>query len=385
MKCPYPLLKGFLLLILFMNCKQQNIFRGKSSGENNTEPVSEADLDRGKRLSCRKEGKIWNDQSRSCMSEKEFCLSKQDGSIWRTVGDSFTCLSKRDQCLLETGSEWTGTVCLSAREICEKNNDGSKFTDGVCLTPEGSCLKRGYHYKWSSSEQSCELRTFLDYCRDQKPEEATLLTVREIRRVATVTLELTEEASCQQTKDWLSTSDSLRLLDTRDRLLLTDIYPIAEFVQLERLELTNNRIKDIYPLSRLINLEFLDLQNNQVLTFLDDLAGLEKLRYLFLGYNRIIDLSPLASLKNLRMLSLFDNQISELSPLEGLSNLEALHLKSNPIRSLYPLRNLHKLTELDIGLTPVGRGDIPLTETNCPKEGKISETIRNFCEQARSE
>ena len=59
-------------------------------------------------------------------------------------------------------------------------------------------------------------------------------------------------------------------------------------------------------------------------------ADLEKVKGLYLGGNRISDLSPLAGLKELEGLSLPFNRITDLTPLAGLTGLKALWLDGNP-------------------------------------------------------
>jgi len=59
-------------------------------------------------------------------------------------------------------------------------------------------------------------------------------------------------------------------------------------------------------------------------------ADLEKVKGLYLGGNRISDLSPLAGLKELEGLSLPFNRITDLTPLAGLTGLKMLWLDDNP-------------------------------------------------------
>ena len=79
------------------------------------------------------------------------------------------------------------------------------------------------------------------------------------------------------------------------------------------------------------------------------LAGLTKLRHLYIGSNNISDVSPLAGLTQLGFLSLENNNISDVSPLAGLTQLETLYLNNNNISDVSPLAGLTRLSEL--GLT----------------------------------
>lgn len=371
-----------ILLLTGSACKQNSGFRDQHSADTNTGDLNQSDVEKGQALLCRKSGKIWDTKKKSCVGQQEFCTSKGDGSVWQQIEGKDVCLSQRDQCLIEKGAEWKDDKCHSARELCDARNDGSQFVDGVCLTPEAVCLAQGYHYKWTDQGE-CRLKQFMEYCQDKDILGDTEKTIVEIKRISAVALKIQGRSSCQQAYDWLLKQTELRLLDTKDQLQLTDIYPLAEFTNITQLELTNNRIEDVFPLGKLINLKFLDLQNNKVLKNLDGLSGLENLEYLFLGYNKVNSLKPLENLKKLKYLSIFDNQINDLSPLKSLTALETLHLKSNPVRSLEDIRNLTNLNTLNIKFTPLEVGDEPLNETNCPKEGKISPAVKSFCDLAR--
>ena len=64
---------------------------------------------------------------------------------------------------------------------------------------------------------------------------------------------------------------------------------------------------------------------------LSPLADLKNLQRLVLYDTPVSDLSPLAELKNLRYLDLSSTQVSDLSPLAELKSLEQLHLNNTPV------------------------------------------------------
>ena len=70
---------------------------------------------------------------------------------------------------------------------------------------------------------------------------------------------------------------------------------VARFPELIMLSLDGNRITDVSPL-----------------------AGLTKLKGLYIARNQITDVGPLAGLTKLRRLSIASNHITDVSPLSGL-------------------------------------------------------------------
>ena len=81
---------------------------------------------------------------------------------------------------------------------------------------------------------------------------------------------------------------------------------------------------------------------------LEGLQNFTGLRGLFLGGNRISDLSPLSALFQIDRLSVYDNQLADLAPLSGLSDLTSLHLERNHVSDLSPLSPLEKLQDLGL-------------------------------------
>lgn len=111
---------------------------------------------------------------------------------------------------------------------------------------------------------------------------------------------------------------------------ISNISPLSDLVDLEKLSLDSNNISDLSSLSGLNKLEFLELDQNDI-TDISIMSNLTTLTDLWLSQNNISNLDPLSSLKNLENLSLIDCNISDLSPLTALSNLKILYLWNNPI------------------------------------------------------
>ena len=120
---------------------------------------------------------------------------------------------------------------------------------------------------------------------------------------------------------------------------ITDITPLTGLVKLEKLFLDYNTINDFTPLAGLTNLRTLTLEANHI-SDISGLSGLTSLELLSLDVNDISDVSPLGSLTNLNQLFLASNNIRDITPLEPLlPNLRYLYLGFNPLmdtRTLLP-------------------------------------------------
>ena len=134
-----------------------------------------------------------------------------------------------------------------------------------------------------------------------------------------------------------------------DRLIIynskiSDITPLAGLTRLTDLSLSGTQIADITPLKGLINLTSLNLTHNKIgdeqLTVLTELPKLDVLN---LAGNQIHDIAPFASLTSVVRLGLNDNQIADITPLKGLTNLRRLNLSNNQISDVNPLTGLANL------------------------------------------
>lgn len=103
---------------------------------------------------------------------------------------------------------------------------------------------------------------------------------------------------------------------------------------------------DIVDIDNLIGMEdLMKLQlDNNIITRIQGLESLTKLRWLDLSFNMIEKIEGLSNLRQLEDLSLFQNRITVLEGLDELENLNVLSVGNNQIASLDDsVRYLHKL------------------------------------------
>ena len=103
----------------------------------------------------------------------------------------------------------------------------------------------------------------------------------------------------------------------------------ADYEKVIRLKIPKKGITDLTPLKGLVNVEILDLEQNKI-TDLEPLVHMQKLKQLSVRYNEISDLTPLSKIKSLQYIWLANNQVTNLTPLSGLTNLENLYISRNP-------------------------------------------------------
>ena len=122
---------------------------------------------------------------------------------------------------------------------------------------------------------------------------------------------------------------------------ISDLSPLAGLTKLKVVDICGADLSDLTSLTKLPNLEELYLAGNGI-SNVSALAGLTELTRLGLHHNDISDISPLAGLTNLKWLRLDDNEISDVSPILGLINLTWLAIDRNNISDLSPLEELRK-------------------------------------------
>jgi Leucine-rich repeat (LRR) protein len=84
-----------------------------------------------------------------------------------------------------------------------------------------------------------------------------------------------------------------------------------------------------------------------------EIAELQKLEDLQIGYTKIDDLSPLSNLPNLETLRASFTPVRDLAPLSGLPALRSLYLRKTRIADLNPLSELISLEGLWLDGTPI--------------------------------
>lgn len=163
-----------------------------------------------------------------------------------------------------------------------------------------------------------------------------------------VILELNVRAALEKPTEDITESDLLSL-DT----LLTNFHGgievlngIEQCVNLICLYIGYNKITDLSPISGLSKLLKLDLSYNRQLSDLSPIANLVHLQYLNLHSTKIFDISPLANLEQLTYLNLHSSPVTDISVLSNLKNLEELWMRELPDGDLSSLTDLTRLTFL---------------------------------------
>ncbi|CAM8958678.1 unnamed protein product [Rhodiola kirilowii] len=124
---------------------------------------------------------------------------------------------------------------------------------------------------------------------------------------------------------------------------LSDVSCLAEFKNLERLDLGFNTLSSLEDLKSCVNLKWLSLIQNK----LQSLKGVEcltKLTVLNAGKNQLRSMDEVRSVVTLRALILNDNEITSICPLDQLKELNTLVLSKNPVRDVR--KSLEKMKSL---------------------------------------
>ena len=126
---------------------------------------------------------------------------------------------------------------------------------------------------------------------------------------------------------------------------ITCLEGIEYATDIRTLYLGENRLADISALARLTNLTILQVHQNQIKD-ISPLAELRNLTELDLFDNEISDIVPLVQLTNLTDLSLDGNQINDISSLGELVNLKNLSVTTNNIADISALKGLTNIERL---------------------------------------
>jgi len=151
------------------------------------------------------------------------------------------------------------------------------------------------------------------------------------------------------------------------RETISDLIPLAVFVNLRNLEVFDAPILSVAPLSALNLLTRLKLSQVPVTDFLP-LSGLALLEELDLSNTGIAILAPLSNLTKLKKLNISGTNLKTLKGLEALLDLEDLDVASTNLRNLKPidgLPNLKKLTCFNTNLTTKAVAAFKANNPNC--------------------
>ncbi len=136
-------------------------------------------------------------------------------------------------------------------------------------------------------------------------------------------------------------------------LLASAIENIAVLEKLEELDLSFTDIKDTSPLGNLTSLRGLNLSFN---TELDEVKGLEKLRFLErlkMEFHSIERIEAISLNENIQSINLNGGDLKQVSGLDTYTDLRELNLGSNPIRKIQGLESLTQLRSLDLSYSNI--------------------------------
>ncbi|KJP86926.1 hypothetical protein AK88_03435 [Plasmodium fragile] len=108
---------------------------------------------------------------------------------------------------------------------------------------------------------------------------------------------------------------------------------LYQMKNLQKIDLSENKIKDMSMLEMNLNLQQIILQHN-LIDNINYLSNITNLVYLNLSNNKIKIMDGVCELKNLKTLILAYNEIEKVPNLANLQNLETLILKNNKIETL---------------------------------------------------
>ncbi|XP_028808266.1 leucine-rich repeat-containing protein ODA7 [Neltuma alba] len=128
---------------------------------------------------------------------------------------------------------------------------------------------------------------------------------------------------------------------------LSDVSVLADFKNLEKLDLKLNNLTSLEGLRSCVNLKWLSVVENK-LESLEGIQGLTKLTVLNAGKNKLKSMDQVRSLVGLRAVILNDNEIVSICKLDQITDLNTLVLSKNPIRkfgdALAKVKSITKLS-----------------------------------------
>ena len=128
---------------------------------------------------------------------------------------------------------------------------------------------------------------------------------------------------------------------------LTDIAPLSGLEMLREVILGDNRIEDLAPLAAATALHDLSVDGNRI-TDIAPLANARALYALTVERNAIADIGPLQDMTELVFLQASHNEIADVSALSDMKRLSVLTLASNRIEDVSALAQLSTLSALEL-------------------------------------
>lgn len=136
---------------------------------------------------------------------------------------------------------------------------------------------------------------------------------------------------------------NLETLDLSENRV-SDLMPLKNLTKLTYIELDRNMLGDLNPLSNLTNLMHLNIYNNDVIVDMTPLAKLPKLEWLDLHFcnrgKQTVNVEPLGNITTLKMVNLESNLVSDISFASKLVNVEVIGVGANNITDMTPLSDM---------------------------------------------
>lgn len=124
---------------------------------------------------------------------------------------------------------------------------------------------------------------------------------------------------------------------------ISNINVVSNWTNLVDMSFANNKIENLPDLSKLVNLEKANLSNNKIKS-IENISG--NMQELSIDNNEISSLSGVQNILGLKILSISNNQITSLRELEGLDGLENLNINKNQINDVSSLAKCSNLQYL---------------------------------------
>lgn len=125
---------------------------------------------------------------------------------------------------------------------------------------------------------------------------------------------------------------------------ISDLSPLKNAVNISWLELDRNYISDLTPLSDMKKLEHLNIYNNAGITDLTPICGLENLKWIDMHHcsrgKDPLNVEKLVTLKNLEYLSIETNVIEDVSFVKELPNLKTFSCNNTFVTDLEAVQDI---------------------------------------------
>jgi Leucine-rich repeat (LRR) protein len=133
---------------------------------------------------------------------------------------------------------------------------------------------------------------------------------------------------------------------------IKDLSPLRYSNKLKSLNISLTGVSDISVLEKMPSMQMLNVSETPVADF-SSLASLTELQEMSLARTKILDLTPLKDLTQLIDLDISDTGILDVSPLKALTSLRILDIDSTRIRNIQPLSNLESLEILSANYSSI--------------------------------